>query len=99
MQSAVMKKEGRGRGWRRKGEGDVLKVAHGREGCHRHCNQSRLEELHPRLLRLHTAGCRDKFNRDSLGKKYENGTSALCRYKNEMELRTTNIIAEQYTII
>lgn len=31
--------------------GDVLKLAHSREGCH-HCNQFRLEKLHPRLLHL-----------------------------------------------
>lgn len=35
--------------------GDVLKLAHSGESCHHHCNQFRLEKLHPRLLRLHRA--------------------------------------------
>ena len=35
--------------------GDVLKLAHSREGCHL-CHQFRLEKLHPRLLRLHREG-------------------------------------------
>lgn len=52
--SAISCEEGGGR----LGEsvGDVLKLPHNEEGCHHHCNQFRLEKLHPRALHLYRAG-------------------------------------------
>lgn len=59
----------------RKCVGDVLQLARSEEGCHHHCNQFRLEKLHP--IAASSQNRDGDRETDLLAKKYQNVTVLL----------------------